>query len=69
MTKHKVSCCLWQNADMFHSVSLSQHIGSVSHGPPTLGATTGSSGVCVPVADTKILFNPTMMATQIWDLK
>lgn len=47
MTKHKVPYRPWQNADMFHSVSLSQHIDTVSHGPPTLGTTTASSGsVC-----------------------
>lgn len=47
MTKQKVSCRLWQNADMFHSVSASQHRGTTSHGPPTPATATGNSGdVC-----------------------
>lgn len=34
MTKHE-ACCLWHCADMFHSVRALQHIGTISHGPPT----------------------------------
>lgn len=41
MTKHE-ACCLWHCADMFHSVRALQHIGTISHGPPTLGKASGN---------------------------
>lgn len=41
MTKRE-ACCLWHCADMFHSVRALQHIGTISHGPPTLGEASGN---------------------------
>lgn len=40
-TKHEAQC-LWQCADMFHSVSALRHIGTISHGPLTLGLASGN---------------------------
>lgn len=40
-TKHEAQR-LWQCADMFHSVSALRHIGTISHGPLTLGPASGN---------------------------
>ncbi len=41
MTKHEARC-LWHRADMFHSVRALQHMGTISHGPPTPGEASGN---------------------------